>query len=417
MKLNDTKLRVLKPKDKPYRLSDGGGLYIEVMPNGSMYWRMNYRFNGTQKRLAFGVYPITGLKTARERRDDAKRLLDNNCDPSEIKKKQKLETQQNYENNFENLAREWHKQKFHTWKPDHAETILKRLEANIFPKIGKRPIKDITPPELLAAVKTLEIEGKRDLAHRMMQHCSQIFRYAVVTGRTNSDITPSLKGALQPAVSKNYAYLKESELPAFLRELGQYEKKYRGLPLTKLAFKMLILTFVRSSEIRGAKWEEIDFDKALWKVPAERMKMKTPHFVPLASQSIALLREIQAISGDNYSGFLFPSQNNPRNIMSENTFLRAIEVMGYRGKTTGHGFRSTASTILNENGFRPDVIETQLAHCERDTVRAAYNHATYLNERRDMMQWWGDYLDKAIQSNGKNVVALGNTKTTGAKHV
>lgn len=399
MKLNDTKLRNLKPTDKTYRLSDGGGLYIEVMPNGSMYWRMNYRFNGKQKRLAFGVYPITSLKTARDRRDEAKRLLDNGADPSDIKKKQRLETQKNYENNFENIAREWHKQKLHTWQPEHADLILRRLEMNVFPRIGKRPIRDVTPPELLAAVKVLEEQGKRDLAHRQMQHCSQIFRYAVATGRTDHDITQYLKGALQPAVSKNYAYLGESELPGFLRELDQYHVKYRGHILTELAFKMLILTFVRSNEIRGAKWEEINFDKALWKIPAERMKMKTPHFVPLAHQTIDLLRKIQAISGDNYMGYVFPSQNNPRNMMSENTFLRAIEVLGYKGKTTGHGFRSTASTVLNENGFRPDLIETQLAHCEHDTVRAAYNHAQYIKERTEMMQWWADYIEKSKKGN------------------
>lgn len=372
MKLTHIACKNAKPKDKAYKLADGFGLYLEVSPTGSKYWRMKYRFQGKEKRLAFGVFPEKGLNDARAARDEARKILARGEDPLDSKKQEKLAKQLNYANNFEAIAREWHQQKAHTWQPEHAETILKRLETNIFPKIGKRPIKDITAPELLAAVKTLEAAGKRDLAHRQMQHCGQILRYAIATGRADYDITQALKGALQTPVSKNYAYLKESELPAFLQELNQYEKKYRGLNITKLAFKMLILTFVRSGEIRGAKWEEIDFDKALWKIPAERMKMKSPHFVPLSHQTLELLKQIKAISHNNIMGYVFPSQANPRSIMSENTFLRAIEIMGYRGKTTGHGFRSTASTILNENGFRPDVIESQLAHCERDQVRAAY---------------------------------------------
>jgi integrase len=395
MKLNDTKCRSLKPLEKTYRISDGGGLYIEVMPNGGTYWRMNYRFLGKQKRLAFGVYPRVTLKEAREKRDEAKKLLDAGIDPSAEKKIAKIEHKVKYDNNFEALAREWHTQKIHTWKPDHAAVILRRLETNIFPYIGQRPIKEIRTSELLNAVRTLETEGKRDLAHRMLQHCGQIFRYAVATGRAEFDITPNLKGALQPAKSRNYARLEESQLPNFLRKLDKYDTQYKGNTLTKLAFQLLIHTFVRSGEIRGAKWDEIDFDKALWRIPAERMKMKDQHLAPLSTQSIEILKQVQSISGNGFSGYLFPSQNNPRNMMSENTFLRAIEIMGYKGKTTGHGFRATASTILNENGFRPDVIERQLAHAERDQIRAAYNHAEYLAERKDMMQWWGDYLEKA----------------------
>lgn len=394
MRLNDVKLRNLKPKDKPYKASDGGGMFIYVLPTGQKYWRFKYRFLGKEKMLSLGVYPETGLARARDKLREAREALLEGRDPSEDRKQKKLTVQLNYENNFENIAREWHKQKLHTWQPKHAAIILSRLEANVFPKIGKRPIKDITPPELLAAIKVLEKAGKRDLAHRQMQHCGQIFRYAVATGRANLDITQHLQGALQTPVSKNYAYLNEKELPAFLKELDQYQEKYRGHILTELAFKVLILTFVRSGEIRGAKWEEIDFDKRLWKIPAERMKMRTPHLVPLARQTLELFKQVKAITHNNIMGYVFPSQTNPRSTMSENTFLRAIEIMGYRGKTTGHGFRSTASTILNENSFRPDVIETQLAHCERDQVRAAYNHAEYLPERVKMMQWWADYIHK-----------------------
>jgi integrase len=243
-----------------------------------------------------------------------------------------------------------------------------------------------------------------------LQHCSQVFRYAIATGRAEHDITANLKGALQPAISNGLAHLPESVLPEFLSNLEQYDTEFGGNILTKLAFKLLILTFVRSGEIRGAKWGEIDWDKAQWRIPAERMKMRDLHIVPLAKQSIAILKELKNITGHSYSGYVFPSQKNPRNMMSENTFLRAIMVMGYKGKTTGHGFRSTASTILNENGFKPDVIERQLAHCERDQVRNAYNHAEYLPERAEMMQWYANYLESVQKNAGKNVVKLAEAK-------
>lgn len=395
MKLNDTKVRNLKPKDKTYRLSDGGGMYIEVMPNGSMYWRMNYRFLGKQKRLALGVYPRVSLKEARDKREDARKLLDNGKDPSEIKKLQKIELRTNYENSFENVAKDWHESRKHAWQPKHAETILSRLNANIFPVIGSRPIKAVTPQEVLAAIRPIEEQGKHEMAHRMLQTCSQVMRFAVASGLAERDITADLKGALKPVKSKNYAHLKEEELPEFLEKLERYEEDYNGSKLVKLAFKLLILTFVRSGEIRGAEWDEIYWDKKLWKIPAERMKMKDPHIVPLSDQSIAILKEVKQITGSNPVGLIFPSLKNPRNIISENTFLRAIELMGYKGRTTAHGFRSTASTILNENGFNRDHIERQLAHAERDQVRSAYNHAEYLTERTQMMQWWADYIENS----------------------
>ncbi len=386
------------PDGSGNKLSDGGGLVLHLQESGK-YWRLGYRFLGKQKTLALGVYPRVSLAEAREKRDQAKKLLEAGKDPNSEKKVAKIELYISHANNFEAVAREWHSQKLHTWKPEHADNIIKRLEANIFNKIGARPIKEVTPPELLDALRQLENEGKRDLAHRQLQHCGQIFRYAIATGRADRDITTLLKGALQPVKSRGLAYLPETKLPAFLRKLDKYDTEYKGSLLTKLAFQLLILTFVRSGEIRGAKWEEIDWDKAQWKIPAERMKMKDPHIVPLAKQSIALLKQIRLISGHNVCGYIFPSQTNPRSIMSENTFLRAIQVMGYKGQTTGHGFRSTASTILNENGFMPDVIERQLAHCERNQIRAAYNHAEYLNERIKMMQWWADYISKYAASN------------------
>lgn len=408
MKLTDKACKNSKynPKGTGNKLADGGGLVLLLKENGK-YWRLNYRFLGKQKTLALGVYPQISLAEAREKRNAAKKLLDAHQDPAEVKKLKKIELITEYENNFANIAREWHAQRKHTWKPLHAERIMRRLEADIFPHIGARPIKSITPAELLVSIRKVEARGTNDLAHRLMQTCSQIFRYAVVTGRAERDPTESMRGALQPAKSKTLAHLKEKELPAFLHKLERYDTDYNGNVLTKLAFKLLILTFVRSSEIRGAKWDEIDFEKAQWRIPAERMKMKELHIVPLATQALSVLREIQKITAHNYSNYILPSQSNPRGIMSENTFLRVIQVLGYKSKTTGHGFRSTASTILNENGFRSDVIERQLAHCERNQIRAAYNHAEYLSERAEMMQWWGDYVEELVtQQQSQTVVKI-----------
>lgn len=381
---------------KGNKLFDGGGLFLHIKETGK-FWRLKYRFNNKEKLLSLGPFPLLGLAEAREMRDQAKKLLLKNQDPGEIKKRQKLELQKDYENNFENIALEWHEQRIHTWKPDYAEVIKGRFKTYLLPHIGKRPLKDITAPELLATLKKIEKDGKRDLAHRMLQMCSQIFRYAVATGRGERDIAVDLKGALQPVKSKNYAHLSEKQFPEFLNKLEKYDSEYKGSILTKLAFKLLILTFVRSGEIRGAKWEEIDFDKAIWRIPEERMKMSSPHIVPLAKQSIEILNQIKQISGGNNWGYIFPSMKQPNRIMSENTFLRAIEVLGYKTITTAHGFRSTASTILNENGFKSDVIERQLAHCERDQVRAAYNYAEYLSDRKEMMQWWADHIDSLVK--------------------
>lgn len=393
MKLSHIQCKNAKAGAKPRKLADGDGMFLLVMPSGQKYWRLKYRFLGKEKLLALGVFPEISIQEAREKRATARKLILAGKDPLEERKLAKLEQQAAYENNFENVAREWHKQRYHTWKPEHAARILTRLETDVFPVIGTRPIAAVKPLEVLEAVRGVESRGAHELAHRTMQTCSQVFRYAVATARAERDVTGDLRGALIPVSSKNYAHLAEGELPTFLKKLERYDTQYGGQPLTKLAFKLLVLTFVRSGEVRGAKWTEFDFDKAEWRVPAERMKMKEAHIVPLSTQSVAVIAEIKGLTGESYGGFVFPNRQSPREIMSENTFLRVLKVLGYKGRATAHGFRSTASTILNENGFRPDVIERQLAHCERDQVRAAYNYAQYLPERREMMQWWGNYLD------------------------
>ncbi len=298
MKLTNTECKNARynPEGKGNKLSDGGGLHLQLHENGSKYWRLSYRFLGKQKLFSIGTYPLVSLAEARAKRDEVKKQIAAGKDPSTQKKLAKLELKTNHDNSFESIGREWHSQKLHTWKPEHAANILKRLEVYIFKTIGSRPIKDVTTPELLHALRLVEKAGNRDLAHRQLQHCSQIYRYAIATGRATHDLTINLKGALQPLKSKGLAYLPEAELPAFLRKLEKYDTDFGGNLLTKLAFKLMILTFVRSGEIRGAKWEEINWEKAQWKIPADRMKMKEAHIVPLATQSLEILNEVRKMA-------------------------------------------------------------------------------------------------------------------------
>jgi len=390
MALSDAKVRNAKPLSKPFKIADGEGLFLLVVPSGGKYWRFKYHFGGKEKLLALGVYPEVSLGEAREKRAEARKTLAKGNDPGAVKRENKLQTALNSEHTFEAIAREWFAQRTHEWAEGTSRTHLKRLERHIIPKLGKRPIKEITAPEVLAMVRVVEGKGTLDTAKRLMQICGQVFMYAIATGRAERNPVPDLRGAIKTAVTTHHAYLRAGELPEYLMRLDAYD----GAIVTKLALKLLLLTFVRTTELRAANWSEIDFDKAEWRLPAERMKMKEEHIVPLSSQAVSVLRELQNHTGNRQ--FIFPNQKNPFSaFMSENTMLYALYRMGYHSRTTGHGFRSTASTILNENGFMPDVIERQLAHSERNKVRAAYNHAHYLPERRKMMQWWADYLDEA----------------------
>jgi len=390
--LTDIAVKNTKPQEKLYRIFDGNGLYLEVNPNGGKYWRLKYRFAGKEKRLALGVYPEISLSDARERRDQARKLVANNIDPSQTKKDAKLQQEVNSENNFETVARLWHENQKLIWTPKHASRVLKRMEADIFPDLGSRPINEITPPGLLRTLKAIESRDAIDLAHRAHQTCGQIFRFAVAIGKADRDISLDLRGALKVRKKENHARLEAKELPEFLKKLEDYEGELQ----TKLAMKLLILTFVRSGELRGARWDEIDLVKKEWRIPAERMKMRDPHIVPLSDQAIMILKELEKMT--NNREYIFPNRNKPMTFISENTLLYSMYRMGYHSRATVHGFRATASTILNEHGFAPDIIERQLAHAERNKVRASYNHAQYLPERRKMMQWWGDYLDDARSS-------------------
>jgi integrase len=386
--LSDAKARNAKPKAKPYKISDGGGLFLLIKPSGSKYWRLRYFFAGKEKMLALGVYPDVTLANARDRRTQAQKLLAAGRDPGEVRKEAKLLMTTKRLNSFESVAREWLDKRKHEWAPITAEVARDRIEQHILPKLGQRPIADITPPEVLAMLRVVEDRGTLETARRVMQLSGKIFMYAIATGRAERNPVPDLRGALKTPVVKHRSFLAASELPPYLKKLEAYD----GSPQTKLGLRLLLLTFVRTIELRGARWTEIDWEKAEWRIPAERMKMKEQHIVPLSTQAVSVFRQLEMLSGKRQ--YVFPNENNPATFMSENTMLFALYRMGYRSRATGHGFRSTASTILNEQGFRADVIERQLAHTERNSVRAAYNHAQYLPERREMIQWWADYLDK-----------------------
>ena len=388
MSLKDTHVRNAKPQPKIYRLFDGGGLYLEITPAGGKYWRYKYHYLGKEKRLALGTYPELSLAVARERHLQARKLLSDGKDPSQAKKEAKHQATLNSQQSFEVVTREWHQNRLNSWTPTHAKKIMKSFEADVFPTLGVRPVADITASELLATIRKVEKRGALETAHRVLQNCGQVFTFAIVTQRAERNPATDLRGALKPVQKQNNPSLKEDELPEYLHKLDGYD----GHEQTKLALKFLLLTFVRTGELRGARWEEFNFDKAEWRIPAERMKMRDPHLVPLSKQALALLARLKAFNGQ--WNFVFPNQHKPSGCMSENTILYALYRMGYHSRATGHGFRSTASTILNEHGFQPDVIERQLAHCERNQVRAAYNHAQHLPARREMMQWWADHLDK-----------------------
>ncbi|MBK1883777.1 tyrosine-type recombinase/integrase [Luteolibacter pohnpeiensis] len=394
MRLNDKTCRSFPPQAKPYKASDGNGLYLLIKPNGGKYWRMNYRIHGKYKTLAIGVYPDVSLKLARSKRDEARKKLANGMDPAHEKQKQKLIEQIQVDNSFEAIAREWLEKRVSHLSLKHRTRIQSVLENDLFPKLGRSPAKSLTAPELLLAIRSIEDRGSAYTAERTRQWCSQIFRYAIACGYLERDIARDLGGAIATHRSKNHAYLREKDLPDFLAKLSHYP----GHTQTQIALKLTTLTFVRPQELCHARWSEFDLQESLWRIPAHRMKMRTEHIVPLSRQVKDLLAQLHQIHGEG--DFLLPSYKNPAVPMHPDSLLRGLHRMGYKGKATAHGFRATASTILNENGFNRDVIERQLAHTERNRVRAAYNHAEYLPERRQLMQWWADHIDGLEGSHG-----------------
>ena len=402
MALTDTRIRNAKPKPRPYKLSDGGGMYLLVMQDGARYWRMDYRFAGKRRTLALGVYPTLSLSEARARREDARGELAQDIDPGVAKRARKRAAKVACENTFEAIAREWIANQRHRLDTRYCALLLARLDADIFPQIGSRPIADVDAPELLEALRKVEKRGAIETALRLRQLCGQVFRYAIATGRAKHDPSADLRGALKsPGRPRGHKAMPLDEMPTFMHALGAYDGELR----TRLALRLMVLTFARTTELRAARWpefENLDGNEPVWRIPAERTKMKREHLVPLAPQALAVLRELRGLSGSDASLFLFPSASLEK-CMSNNTMLYALYRMGYHGRATVHGFRAMASTALNEMGFRPDVIERQLAHEEKNAVRAAYNRAEYLTERRIMMNQWADYIDAIA---GRNVISL-----------
>ncbi len=392
MPLTDIVAKNAKAKDKQYKIFDEKGLFLLIKSSGGKYWQMKYRFAGKEKLLSFGTYPEISLKEARDKRDLARKQIKDNIDPSQEKKLAKLTQAINAENSFESIAREWHLKQAEIWTERYSNSVLRNLEKDILPIIGFRPINQISPPELLVALRKIEERDALDIAKKMRQSCGQIFRYAIATGKAQRDITADLQGALKVRKRKHFNKFEAKDLPEFLQKLAVYDSQFKGDYQTKLGLQLTLLTFVRTTELRGAKWDEIDFDKKEWHIPPQRMKMRVKHIVPLSSQAFSIFEDLKKINGNRE--FVFPNRQNPNKFISENTLLYAMYRLGYHGQATVHGFRSTASTILNEHNFRPDIIERQLSHGERNKVRASYNHAQYLEERHKMMQWWGDYLDK-----------------------
>jgi integrase len=391
--LTDAKCKHATAEGKTIRkLADRDGLYLWVYADGRKYWRLRYKVAGVEKSLSLGVYPKVGLKTARARLDAERKHLDNKLDPSTERRADKLRTMVASANSFKAVADEWYGKKANVWVAHHAKDVRRRLDKNIYPHLGNRPISEINALELLTVIRKIEARGAHDLSHRVLSVCGQIFRYGVVTGRCASDISKDLRGALTPHKKTKQAAVRPEEFPALLRAIGGYGDL--GDKQTQLALQLLALTFVRTNELIGAEWDEFNFDSAIWTIPANRMKMKQEHLVPLSRQAIDLLGKLKETCGG--SRFVFPGRSRDKPV-SNNTMLFALYRLGYKGKMTGHGFRAVASTILNEQGFRADVIERQLAHSEQNEVRAAYNRAEYLVERKKMMQHWGDYVE-SVQS-------------------
>jgi integrase len=400
MPLTDIATKGAKATTKAYKLSDGKGMYLEVMPTGSKYWRLKYRFGGKEKRLAIGVYPEVTLKEARDGRDAARRLLAQGIDPSAAKQLAKHAINTAATNSFEAVAREWFAKHSPNWVKSHSSKIIRRFERDIFPWVGARPIAEVSAPELLTALRRVESRGALETAHRALQDCGQVFRYAIATGRADRDPAADLRGALPPTKEKHHASVTDPKaVGALLRAIAGY----KGTLITKCALSLAPLVFVRPGELRKAEWAEFDLDAAEWRIRPERMKMRVQHIVPLSSQAVAILRELHALTGGG--NYVFPGARSNGRPMSENTVNAALRNLGYASnEMTGHGFRSMASTLLNEAGWNRDAIERQLAHAERDNVRAAYNYAEHIPERRKMMQAWADRLDDLAR--GAEVIPL-----------
>lgn len=379
-------IRRAKPEAKAYTLGDGQGLSLLIEPNGSKSWRFRYRYAGKPKMISLGVYPTITLADARSRRDDARKLVAEGKNPSEVRKEQKIALQTESESAFEKIATEWHQMKSAKWSAGYASDIMEAFQNDIFPYVGTRPIGEIKPLELLNVLRKIEKRGALEKMRKVRQRCSEVFRYAIATGRAEFNPAADLSSALEVHQSNHFPFLKADELPDFLRALDSYT----GSRLVQIATKLLIITGVRTIELRAALWSEFDLGNAIWEIPAERMKMRRSHLVPLSTQALNLLNELKMMTG-NYR-YVFPGRNDPNKPMSEASINQVIKRIGYGGKVTGHGFRHSLSTILHEQGYDTAWIEIQLAHVDKNSIRGTYNHAYYIDKRREMMEWYSNYL-------------------------
>ena len=391
MKLTAIQCRNAQPREKVYKLTDGQGLYLEVMPSGAKYWQFQYRYHGKRPRICFGVYPEISLLDAREARRKARETLRQGLDPAIERKRAKQNRAIEVANTFELFAREWHTNKLSAWSPSHANDILRRFERDIFPMIGNVPITDLKAPDILAAVRKIEARGALELASRALQNIGRVFRYAIATGRAVTDPSYKLSEALLPKKTTHYAAFAPQELPRFVNILRSNRARLHFHTLH--ATDLMMLTFVRTNELIKATWDEFDFEEKRWYIPAERMKMDRDHIVPLAKQVIARLEELKAVSAGR--PYVLPHYSQPDRHISNNTVLKALERMGYKGQMTGHGFRSVATSTLKEKyGYRHEVVDRQLAHFPASKVDRAYDRAEYIDERTEMMQVWADHVDE-----------------------
>ncbi|AOV98191.1 integrase [Edwardsiella hoshinae] len=393
MALTARQVEAAKPKEKDYKLSDERGLFLLVTPAGKRYWRMKYRIAGKEKKLSIGVYPDVSLADARVKRDEARKVIADGGDPSEKKQLEKRAKKIATVNTFRALAAEWHQHKSLSWSESYAESVMEALEKDILPYVGHRPVAEIPPLELLEVLRLIEKRGSLEKLRKVRQYCNQIFRYAIATGRATANPAAELTSTLTAPRAEHFPHLQSSELPAFLVSLTGYH----GSCITRMATRLLLLTGVRTIELRAAEWQEFDLENALWTIPENRMKKRRKHLVPLSNQALAILRELQTYTG-RYQ-LVFPGRCNINKPMSEASINMVIKRIGYDGKATGHGFRHTMSTILHEQGFNTAWIEMQLAHVDKNAIRGTYNHAQYLEGRREMMQWYADYIDGLEGSN------------------
>lgn len=379
-------IRRAKPEAKAYTLGDGQGLSLLIEPNGSKSWRFRYRYAGKPKMISLGVYPTITLADARSRRDNARKLVAEGKNPSEVRKEQKIALQTESESAFEKIATEWHQMKSAKWSAGYASDIMEAFQNDIFPYVGTRPIGEIKPLELLNVLRKIEKRGALEKMRKVRQRCSEVFRYAIATGRAEFNPAADLSSALEVHQSNHFPFLKADEIPDFLRALDGYT----GSKIVQIATKLLMITGVRTIELRAALWSEFDLGNAIWEIPAERMKMRRPHLVPLSTQALDLLNELKLMTG-NYR-YVFPGRNDPNKPMSEASINQVIKRIGYGGKLTGHGFRHTLSTILHEHTFESAWIEMQLAHIDKNSIRGTYNHASYIDSRRNMMQFYSNLI-------------------------